>query len=484
MLLRSFRAHFQNHITAYLAIALNCYFLAQTSKQLHNAIYVFILLPTLLLLNKSLIVSLLDSTVFKVLLAFGAWHLLSISWSTTPDFDNAKDVLYVVLFVIAIAVAWQKRKEIHKDSLVLSSLITCLPSLYLLVTTDHSTRLYAHGIFSNPLTAANSLIFLILANVYLVGIEKRKNVMLFYLLAAALHLYLLLLCQSRGSLAALFLGMGVLLYFRFSQLRQLKTLIVCLLLSISLLLTYAVHMNWLAIPHGNKQSLTYHFPNQQNIHTIRVYPTTSGNPDQEIISLQSGSVITNKHEIQLDPQTQRITVTLSHPTLKPYSQFRMFAVDKNGNREKLRISPPRILNFESSFGNRLDIWIGFYDLFQQAPIIGHGASQQLTVKTDSRDAPYSDPHNVLVGTAINTGSIGLFLHLLLLFATLKELLKESQGRPLFLSLFASGMITTMLDDPHFFHSPLPYWLLLLIPIGYAVSRQSLSKDRSTDLSAV
>lgn len=476
MLPRSFRTHYLRHITTYIAITLSCYFLAQTSKQLHNAFYILVLLPTLLILDRQLLQNLFNSTVFKVLLAFGVWHIASIGWSDTPSIDNAKDVLYVVLFVIAIAIAWKNKDNTRRHTLIIASLITCLPSLYLLFTSDHSLRLSeGPGIFSNPITGANSLIFLIITNMYLAGTDKHKGHILVYILAALLHFYVFTLCQSRGSLAALLAGAAVLLCFRFAKPRQLKILAGCSIIAAGLITTYAIHKNWLAIPSIGPQKITYHVPRELNITSVQANPIAENDiQGQDILALQSGSMTSTGNNIKLDQQKRNITITLAAPTFKPYSQFELIGQNDEGRSFPLSISPPRILDFDTTFGNRLDIWIGFYKIIKQKPLLGHGASQQQSVMTDSRKTPYYDPHNVLVGTALSSGVIGLFIHLLLLAFTAKELLKQSPGRPLFLSLFTAGMISTMLDDASFFHSPLPYWLLVLIPMGYAISLQAQS----------
>ncbi|MBU3068991.1 O-antigen ligase family protein [Aestuariicella sp. G3-2] len=481
MLLRSFRTHYLRHITTYIAITLSCYFLAQTSKQLHNAFYLFALLPTLLILNKQLLQNLFRSTVFKILLAFGVWHIASITWSDAPNIDNAKDVLYVVLFVIAIAIAWQNRDHRHPHTLIISSLITCLPILYLLFTSDHSVRLKGGpGIFSNPITAANSLVFLIITNVYLASNEKRKAHILVYALAALLHFYVFTLCQSRGSLAALLAGAAVLLCFRFAKARQLKIFATCSIITAGLIATYAMHKNWLAIPTAGPQKVTYHIPKELDITSVQANPIVSNNvQNQEILSLQSGLMKADGNKIKLDQQTRSITITLATPTFKPYSQFELIAQDKKGRSFPLPISPPRILDFDTTFGDRLDIWAGFYKVIEQKPLIGHGASHQQSVMTDSRKTPYYDPHNVFVGTALSSGGIGLFIHIILLVFTARELMRKSPGHSLFLALFAAGLTATMLDDPSFFDSPLPYWLLVLIPIGYAISKQTFQTEKPT-----
>lgn len=440
---------------------------------MHNAFYILALLPTLLILDRQLLQRLFSSTIFKVLLAFGVWHTASISWSESPNIDNAKDVLYVVLFVIAVAIAWQNRDNRHRHTQIIASLITCLPSLYLLFTSDHSLRLSGGpGIFSNPITAANSLIFLIIANVYLACTVKRKEHILIYVLAALLHFYVFTLCQSRGSLAALLAGTAVLVCFRFAKARQLKIFAACSIIAASLIATYAIHKNWLAIPAAGPQKITYHVPKELNITSVQVNQIVSNHAQgQGILALQSGSMTSKSNKVKLNQQTRNITITLATPTFKPYTQFEVIGQSEDGRNVPLSTSPPRILDFDTTFGNRLDIWIGFYKTIKQKPLIGHGASHQQSVMTDSRKTPYYDPHNVLVGTALSSGGIGLFMHLLLLIITLKELMKQSPARPLFLSLFAAGMISTMLDDPSFFDSPLPYWLLILIPMGYAMSSQ-------------
>lgn len=474
MNIHSLRTHYHNLLPLLVIATLCLFFAAQTSKQLHNAFYILLLAPTLILADKDFIRTLSTSTSYRILIIFGLWMSLSITWSQTPNASNLKDVLYIFIFVACIAIAWNKRNQVPKSATVIFSAITTLATLYILWQWDGKGRLTSDGgIFSNPLTGANSLAFLILLNAYFIAVSKNRHHQIFFVLSLTLHTYAFFLCQSRSSAAGLIAGIIVLLFCNYiKSKRALIFITLSTLFIITLMAGFAFSKNWLALPFGKTQELHYQIPSKLNITTVQA---RIQNPSKNnIISLSSGkNSATSKNSVKLDSASRNVVVTLSSPQFAPYKHLSLTGTTANGKEISIPIAPPyRILQLDLTFGHRLDIWKGFIKHFTDSPIYGHGLSTELSVKTYARDTPFTDAHNSLVLTAAKGGIIGLGLHIFLLGSVLYVLVSPNKYRPLFLPIFICGLVSTTFDDPSFFDSPLPFWLTILIPTGYVVALQT------------
>ena len=70
---------------------------------------------------------------------------------------------------------------------------------------------------------------------------------------------------------------------------------------------------------------------------------------------------------------------------------------------------------------------------------------------------------MMIGTTVRGGLISLVLWLFFIGMAFIKLYK-SQNHLLF-ALLAAGCFFTLFDDDNFFHSPLAYWLCMLIPLA-------------------
>jgi O-antigen ligase len=468
-MLNSIVSHTEKNIAIYISIAILCYYLALTWKQVHNAFYLLALLPGLILLNSKLIGQLAKSRIFVCLTALGLWSALSILWSPTPNSDNLKDVLYVLLFVIAVSASWQNGYKIPTWFPAVFASIVSIATLYWLSEWDGSRRFKANNaIFSSPLTGANSLCFITLFSLYFLIKSKSSAKKIIFLLASIINIYALFECQSRSSFAGFLAGLFVLLGS--ALLSRERWILLAVLFSISVISTglYLNSKNYLPIP---KKEFSYRIANTSGIDYIEVKCKKRSLEICGDIKLTSGNIASNTNRIPIDKDSRKVSIYFSAYTTNPYLYLKVYGVDNNGNKEPIAISPPRVLRIESTLGNRLDIWKGFFDTFLESPIWGHGISTEVSVKTNSRPTPFTDTHNSLLNTAVKTGTIGVILHMLLFILALHRLLSTNEHRELLLSIFSCGLVVNMFDDPSLFDSPLPYWLLLLFPIGYAVSRE-------------
>jgi O-antigen ligase len=147
------------------------------------------------------------------------------------------------------------------------------------------------------------------------------------------------------------------------------------------------------------------------------------------------------------------------------------------------------ISFEDGASNRFQIWAIGWDMFLDAPAIGHGYESfshlfpYYLSKSDYPDAfpvmKNKTPHNSFMSVLANLGFIGMILFLLIWLSLFKQLwnyfnnhnLKTggvAWGMALFSFLFIASMVDTSINRRYFWYISA---LLVLIPRFYSVHKE-------------
>ena len=427
--------------------------LVPSHKSLNNLFYILILAPSIILLKKDDF-SLKQNKLLISVLTFSVYSGLSILWSSPTELKEVKYIFYVLLFIIGSSKIINKLEFEKLGIFILISL-----TIQLGLSKNFATRLSGHGVLENALYASQYYLFYFW--LFLTNHKWHKNKIsskLIQFLGVILSFSGILLCKSRASFFCLFVILSIYVIQRFKVYRSLKA--TCLIvISIVLSIAFINHKNWITFP---KKDFSYTFSLKENdrltiidkkdvfVNTPVVEGTKSESFDQNIKGIYTYIAPRN--------DDYEIVVNLKDRTAIPWSNL-----DFTLNEKELKHLPPRILQFELSFGRRATIWKEGIKEISKEPFFGHGISTDKKVYANGRQ--YNDFHNFYIGTAYKTGLVGLALYLLVLAYSFLILLKEKDLT--FLLLLICGMIMTSFDDESIFNNMHAYWLLLLLPISKA-----------------
>lgn len=138
------------------------------------------------------------------------------------------------------------------------------------------------------------------------------------------------------------------------------------------------------------------------------------------------------------------------------------------------------------FVNRLPIWRHVLDLWQSAPMLGHGYQLTILMGTNGGPSELNYAHSLFLSTLRDGGLVGLALLLLLYFFALRAALRMAltQRRALYLCLFVFGLVCVLVDTDRIVTRPRELWVILWLPLAcLAAYETGLAGEPSASRSA-
>ena len=194
----------------------------------HTQIYLFLILPTLILIVFKFgeLKHLLLSRSFQLLIVLFTFIVLSFSWNNTEvnDAKHLKQLLLILTFTFSLIYLNLKNKDIIIQILLIASIIYAVMSiysiidLYLIQNVSINTRLIGSGNLSNPLLSSHIYgIFTVFIVGYYIATPKtvQKSILLAFIFISLLSF--VLLTHSRTALVGLASAFVLLLWMQRSR---------------------------------------------------------------------------------------------------------------------------------------------------------------------------------------------------------------------------------------------------------------------------
>jgi O-antigen ligase len=469
---------------AYTACLFILYFLlAHTSKALNNSFYILMLAPTLLIINKIELKQLWKSLHFKIFTLFCLWMGISVLWSGTVKASEVKYVLYVYIYVLGVSYAYRNRDKVSEKLLYAFLSLTLVVPLFVYFTNDKSRLKGGHGLFESALTGGNVLCFFIIVAFSFLFHYKKARERIWICTSLASMLLLLSYTNSRSSVLATAIGIGVFVIFKFASKKLIVSLSALGLVSVIFLCFFLHHKNWFRFSSG-EDTITYQLSDEKAdklIITKTMIENKQWDGTFKEIMINGHAVDFEdslKIEIPINDPISEIQFTSADTGIHPFKCFTIELTQGEKEIKSINITPPRLLYIDLSLNIRTTTWSKFIEIIKESPIIGHGLSQKREAYVDERDIYYTDTHNMMIGTTLRGGLVALALWLFFIGSAFIVLFKSKNH--LLFALLTAGFFFTLFDDDNFFHSPLPYWLCMLIPLACSFVIKVEGKDEGLD----
>ena len=444
-------------------------FVAPSFKGLNNIYYVLIF-PGAIFLIVSQFSNIIKSELFLPLGVLALWSLFSVSWAESPDYGDIKSIFYVLCFIVFISMISEEEVLGRWGWMIpVAMMVQLFLSGFKGSVLDG--RLHGSGVMEHPLYAGQYYLFFFWFFLHYKQYSIFPKFSVFTrIVGLMLSVAGCVLTQSRSAVACIVVLLFLL--FLFYGNARLKKYCVGLFCTISIIfLAVSASNNWYVFPAtkvsyslsmGSGDSLLVGSLGKGHVKKLSVLMGDQLIRDVDLLE-QDGKI----HIVAKVPGEYKVAVVFSEKTVIPWRYLLIKVIDVSEDKGSFTLfKPPRIFQFDPTFNHRAEIWSERLRQSWEKPIFGHGFSDSRPV-IFGNNYQVNDAHNFFLGTLFHLGVVGLFLYVTVLFIAVARLV---QGREWsFLALLICGLITTSFDDEDFFTSSRPYWCLMLIPLGKALS---------------
>lgn len=439
-------------------------------KDLNN-IYYLLVFPGALFLLGSRFIDLIKSELFIPLGLLSVWAFASVAWAENPDYGDLKSIVYVLCFIVFVSLVSEARVLSRWGWLVpIAILLQLSLSNFNVSVTDG--RLSGYGVMTHPLYAGQYYLFFVWFFLHYKVLSSHAGLSTAARIAGlVLSVAGCVLTQSRTTAACIPL-MFFLLIFLHGSLVVKKAIVAFFVLSGILIVGVVLANSWYMLPAkkviypvsmeaGDTLDIKFVIPEIAKSLALSM----DGKP---IIHYQETELFNKVGFLAKSSGVYEVSIGFTRNTVSPWRQVQLHlrkGSDRSANKLTL-FKPPRILQFDPTFNHRSEIWAERLSQSLDKPVIGHGFSENKPV-IFGNNYQVNDAHNFFLGIFFHLGFVGLALYSTMLIAGGVTLWRSREWS--LLVLLICGIITTSFDDENFFSSSRPYWCLLLIPLGKALS---------------